>query len=131
MNTTIELHDSTVSEIANRNGTVIVHFVPAYLHKSEGRPGFDCGTGWVQDAQLIFAEGSFSGGCPDLPRNIMDGELMIGQELYANEVPVPLEFTGTAELRLVFDPRHAVTVKGQSARLQLLGEPRYVEKFEP
>ena len=54
MNTVIEIHDSRVTEISNRNGTVIVHFQPTYLHKSEGRPGLDAGTGWVQEARLIL-----------------------------------------------------------------------------
>jgi len=54
MNTIIEIHDSTVAEIFKRDGTVIVHFLPAYLHKSTGRPALDSGTGWVQEARLIF-----------------------------------------------------------------------------
>ena len=39
MNSLIELHDSNVAKIESRDGKVIVHFLPAYLHKSEGRPG--------------------------------------------------------------------------------------------
>jgi outer membrane protein assembly factor BamB len=32
---------------------VIVHLLPAYPHKSEGRPGADSGTCWVQEVLLI------------------------------------------------------------------------------
>ena len=39
MNTIIELHDSKVAQITKRDGTVIVHFLSVYLHKSgEFRP---------------------------------------------------------------------------------------------
>lgn len=131
VNTIIELHDSTVAEIANQNGTVIVRFLPAYLHKSEGRPGFDRGTGWVQEAKLSLAHASFSGDCPSLPCNVMNGALAVGEQRCDNEIPVPLESTATAELRLVFDCAHAVIVTSQGVRLELFGEPTYVEEFRP
>jgi len=131
VNTIIELHDTTVAEIAEREGAIIVHFLPAYLHKSEGRPGFDSGTGWVQEARLIFADASASGDFPELPCDVMDGELLVGAERHDNEIPVPLVVTAHTVLRLVFDSMHTVTVTGQGVRLELLGEPRYVEEFKP
>ncbi|MBF0502110.1 MAG: hypothetical protein HQM09_18365 [Candidatus Riflebacteria bacterium] len=66
MNTIIELHDSTVAGISELDGTVVVYFQPALLHKSEGRPGYDSGTCWGQDARLVFADASVSGVFPDL-----------------------------------------------------------------
>ena len=77
MNSTIEIHDSRVAEICKCDGTVIVHFLPAYLHKSEGRPVFDAGTGWVQEARLIFTEASVEGDYPDWPCDIADGEIIV------------------------------------------------------
>lgn len=109
---------------------MIVHFRPAYLHKSEGRPGIDSSTGWVQDARLIFVDASASGGFPDLPCDVMDGELLVGGERHKNSIPVPLDITHHTELRLVFDSIHSVTVMGRAVRLELLGEPRYVEEFK-
>ena len=129
VNSIIELHDSTVAEFATLDGAVIVHFLPAYLHKSEGRPGVDSGTGWVQEARLIFADASASGISPELPCDAIDGELVVGEERHDNEIPVPLEVTAPAQLRLIFDSIHTVTVKGRGVRLELLGEPRYVEDF--
>ena len=131
MNTVIELHDSTVAEISSRAGTVIVRFVPAYLHKSEGRPGLDCGTGWIQDAQLRFGDALVTRACPDLPCDVTDGELAFGLERRDNEIPVPLEVTAPTELSLKFGSKHTVTVKGRSVRLELLGEAKYVEEFKP
>jgi hypothetical protein len=131
VNTIIELHDSTVAEIVRSDGTVIVHFLPAYLHKSEGRPGFDSGTGWVQEARLIFVDAFVSGGFPDLPCRVMDGESVVGGERHGNIIPVPLEVTESTELRLIFDSTHIVTVTGRGVRLEMFGEPRYVEEFSP
>ena len=130
MKTMIELHDSTVAEIANRDGTVIVHFLPAYLHKSEGRPGFDSGSGWVQEARLLFADALVTGAFPDLPCDVMDGELVVGGERHDNEIPVPLEVTAASELLLKLDSIHTVRVTGSGVRLELFGEPSYVEDFK-
>jgi len=136
VNTVIEIHDSRVTAIANRDGMVIVHFQPAYLHKSEGRPGFDAGTGWVQEARLTFAEAAISGDFPDWPCDVMNGELIVGGERHLNSipvpfVPVPFETPALTELHMVCDSVHTVTVTGRGVRLELVGEPRYVEEFKP
>jgi hypothetical protein len=129
VNKIIEIHDSTVAEITARDGVVSVHFLPAYFHKSEGRPGVDSGTGWVQDAQLTLIDASVTGELPNLPCRVMDGALVIGKQRHDNEIPVPLEVTASTELRLVFDSRHTVTIAGRGVRLDLLGEAEYVEEF--
>ena len=131
VNATIELHDSIVAEITERYGEVIIHFRPAYLHKSEDRPGVDAGTGWVQEARLVFMGASVGGSVPDLPCAVMDGELVVGTEQHDNQIPVPFAIAAHTELRIIFDSVHTVTVNGQGVRLELLGEPRYVEEFKP
>jgi len=60
----------------------------------------------------------------------MDGELVVGGERHSNEIPVPLEVTATSELRLIFDSVHVVKIIGRGVRLDLVGEPKYVEEFE-
>jgi hypothetical protein len=127
MNAAIELHDSTVAEIIKQDGTVTVEFRPAYLHQSEGRPGIDPGTGWVQDVQLIFSEASVDGNLPDLPCDVMDGEFVLSQKRQYL-ISVPLEAMGFVELQLIFDSIHAVTIKGKSVHLKLPGKPKYVEE---
>jgi hypothetical protein len=109
---------------------VIVHFLPAYLHKSEGRPGFDAGSGWVQEGRLVFADASVIGSFPEFPCAVMDGELLVGTVRHENEIPVPLDVTASTELRLIFDSIHSVAVTGRGVRLELFGEPRYVEEFK-
>lgn len=131
MNTTIEIHDSRVAEITEQNGTVTVHFLPAYLHKSEGRPAIDAGTGWIQEARLIFSEASISGDFPDWPCDIMGGEIVVGGERHNNLIPVPLEVAKPTELRLICDSIHMVTIASRGVRLELVGTPKYAEEFRP
>ena len=108
-----------------------VFLAPAYLHRSMGRPGIDSGTGWTQDARLVFSIGSVSGVVPELPCNIMNGELSLSGDRYPNEIPVPLQAAGSVELHLVFYPGCDVFITGTTIRLELLGEARYVEEFHP
>ena len=56
MNQSIELHDSVLGEIGFAEGDAKLSFVHAYIHRSEGRPGIDPGTGWSQKAELIIEE---------------------------------------------------------------------------
>jgi hypothetical protein len=129
MNSTIEIHDSTVAAISQRDGTVVVHFKPAYLHKSEGRPAVDSGTGWVQEVRLIFSDASVSGNFPEWPCDLMDGEIILGGERHRNLIPVPLEIAKPTQLHLICDSVHTVTVSGRGVRLELVDEPRHVENF--
>lgn len=131
VNTTIEIHDSTVTEIIEQNGAVVVHFQPAYLHKSEGRPAFDTGSCWVQEARLIFSEASISGNFPDWPCDLVGGEIVVDGERHNNLIPTPLEIAKPAEMHLVCDSIHAVTIKSRGVKLELVGEPKYIEEFRP
>ena len=131
MNTTIEIHDSTIAQIVEQNGAVIVHFQPAYLHKSEGRPAFDAGTGWVQEARLILSDASIIGDFPNWPCDLMGGEIVVDGERHDNLVPTPLEVAKPTEMHLVCDSIHAVDIMSRGVKLEWIGEPRYVEEFRP
>ncbi len=131
MNSIIELHDSTVAAISREGSAIEVRFEPAYVHKSTGRPGIDPGTGWTQDARLVISGASLTGTAPDLPCAVLDGDLLLGQERHDNSLPVPLDMAGLIRLRLEFGLGSQLIVTGVGVRLELLGEPCYVEDFEP
>ena len=89
----IELHDTTFAT-AVEVGTQIIVVLRAYVHTSEGRPGWDAGSGWVQAAVLVFAEGRMDGVLPDLPADIWEGDLIVDGEWWKNTVPIPLNRRG-------------------------------------
>ena len=125
----IEFHDSRVDVISERDGAVVVHFKPAYVHQSEGRPGIDPGTGWNQEARLIFPKASVKGEFPEWPCDIIDGHIIVGGECHANGIPVPLDAVTFTELRLACDCVHTVTISGSGVRLELIGSPSYVDEY--
>ena len=127
MNSAIEFHDSEVADIVLDGDEVILSFAEAYVHKSEGKPGTDPGTGWTQAAKLFIGGASLEGVFPDFPCWIADGSLRI-EGIHLNDlIPIPLDCSGRVRLEVVFHRDSWITITGNSAKLVLIGEPTYVE----
>jgi hypothetical protein len=58
----------------------------------------------------------------------MDGDIIVNGERHDNLIPIPLEATKLTVLHLICDSIHTVTVTGQGVRLELVGNPKYVEE---
>lgn len=129
MNSEIELHDSVVSQIQEIDRTVLVEFAPAYVHKSEGRPGLDTGTGWVQNARMRLTDATISGNRPLLPETLSEGNLRVGGLKYDNLLPVTVQALGPVELRLGFATGQEMVISAEAIVLELTGEAQYVEEF--
>lgn len=124
-NLAIEFHDSTFDG-AHWDGTALtLSFSAAYIHQSEGKPGVDAGSGWVQELRLHISEASRSGEIPDLPCDLWDGSISLDDERFDNCVPIPLDYRGRIEVHL--QQEGALTVVGTRLLVELLGQPQYVE----
>jgi hypothetical protein len=124
----VELHDSTVGGISLRFGVAIVSFSPAYVHRSEGTPCVDAGTGWHQPARLLIASASAVGTQPGRPEWLADGSLRVDDEVFDNVIPLPFEAAGAVELRLIFSTGDRIILRGTRVRLTATGEATYVEE---
>jgi hypothetical protein len=62
---------------------------------------------------------------------LLDGYIRIGESVLKNEIPIPLNHVGIVELRLETWNDEVVLISGGSVRLELVGEPKYVEEFRP
>jgi|HubBroStandDraft_6_1064221.scaffolds.fasta_scaffold10588_2 hypothetical protein len=130
MNRAIEIHDSTLDSLALCDGVLVLHFSSAYIHESKGLPGVDAGSGWVQEANLKIGGVEIVGFFSELPHDLSDGYFKLGDTVYENMIPVPLDHDGEVYLRL--EKLHeVVSIKGISAKLELVGEATYVEEFRP
>jgi hypothetical protein len=124
----LELHDSRVSHIEWENGTALIHFSLAYIHKSKGKPGRDPSTVWSQEADLILWEASMSGPLPALPNAIAEGFLEVGG-IRHELIPLPFKRKVGARLYLQFVDGSATEITGKSPVIELLGAPVYLEDF--
>ena len=127
----IELHDSELASISFNDGSTIVSLQPAYIHRCEGRPGIDAGTGWLQNATLTF-DGSSPFLYPaHLPETVSDGSLRIDSAIYPNVIPANGLFGRAIELSILLTSAGTFTVCGQRLSIELHGEAVFVENFTP
>ena len=132
-NRTIEIHDSVLAAVSLSEGEAQLHFSSVYIHQSEGVPGRDVGSGWVQKAILRIHDARVDGAFSEFPVDLSTGQIRMGENSLANEIPVPLRHKGAFELRLqaMWQGQVTVAFRGSGADLELLGEPEYVEEFHP
>jgi len=132
-NRIIEIHDSVLEKISLSQGKAELHFSSVYIHRSEGRPGIDAGSGWVQRAILRIDGAELRGTFPEFPVDLANGQIKLGEHCTENEIPIPLCYKGTFELRLEpkWQSQEVMTFTGRGAELELIGEPEYVEEFRP
>jgi len=126
-NRAMEFHDSTFDGVEREGTELALRFSAAYIHESEGKPGLDAGSGWIQELRLHISDASLSGEIHDLPCNLWDGAISLGDERFDNSVPIPLDYRGRVEVNLEQDGK--LTVVGSRLRVELLGEPKYVEQY--
>jgi hypothetical protein len=132
-NRSIEIHDSVLAAISLSQGEAQLHFSSVYIHQSEGVPGRDAGSGWVQKAILRIHDARVDGAFSEFPVDLSTGQIRMGENTLDNEIPVPLRHKGPFELRLqaMWQGQVSVSFTGSGAELELLGEPEYVEEFRP
>ena len=130
LNAAIELHDSVVAEISRLESTVEIALRPAYVHQSAGRPGVDDGIVLVQNVVISAEEGSVTGKLGELPSDIFDGELEVGQQAFPNMIPLPCDVAGSVTLTLFLSPdNHKLVIFGKRITVRLDGQASYVEEF--
>lgn len=128
MNEAIELHDSTLAAVRRDGAAISVLLEPAYVHRSEARPAFGAGSGWLQPSELRFAEATVEGEPPHSACWISDGSLDLDGERFENLVPTPLEHSGRVVLTLLTDVGERVVIAGRGLLIVPLGEARYLEE---
>ena len=126
-NRAIEFHDSTFDGVEREGADLALRFSAAYIHQSEGKPGVDAGSGWVQEVRLHISDAALSGVILDLPCDLWDGSISLDNKRFDNCVPIPLDYRGRVEVNLEHDGK--LTVIGARLRVELLGQPTYVEDF--
>ncbi len=132
MNKCVELHDSEVDLISEKNGDIVISFSNAYIHQSERVPGVDPGIGGYLQAELVVREGTVDALPIEWPYTIYEGYMIVNDATLDNVIPIPLEAFGYIEiqLRMFNDIENCiVTIQGKAAKLTLYGELNNAEIF--
>jgi hypothetical protein len=99
-NRAIEIHDSVLADVSFSQGEARLHFSSVCIHQSEGVPGRDAGSSWVQAAVLRIHHATMEGAFSEFPVDLADGQTRMGGNILDNEIPVPLRHKGAFELCL-------------------------------
>lgn len=132
MNEGLELHDSALASARRDGERVVIEFERGYIHRSEGRPGRDPGTGWVQPLRVILEE--VADAPPDEvfeDGDIWDGEIECDRgTVHRNVVELPCALDGGVVLRIRLSRDGSTRVySARSLRIEATGEARCVEWF--
>ena len=127
MNAAVELHDSQVVTVNSIAGVVTVR-LGAYVHRSNGRPGIDPGSGWSQPVDLVFSAGVIEERPDELPFALDDGSISGGAR-FDGFIPLPTSI-GVAvcfEARGICGER--LVVRGLGIVAAAAAEGVFVESF--
>jgi hypothetical protein len=83
-NRSIEIHDSVLAAVLFSQGEAQLHFSSVYIHQSEGVPGRDAGSGWVQKAILRIHDARVDGAFSEFPVDLSDGQIQMGKNILNN-----------------------------------------------
>ena len=126
-NRAMEFHDSTFDRVERVGADLALHFSAAYIHESEGEPGVDAGSGWVQGLRLHISDASLNGQILHLPCKLWGGSICLGEKQFENALPIPLDYQG--HVKVTLGETSNLTVTGTGLRVELCGQPKYVEEF--
>lgn len=130
MNEMIELHDSQLVAFSWADGVAIILLRPVHVHRSEGRPGVDAGTVWLQEAMFTVTNAAVSA-LGKLPARVLDGSMRVGIEMRKNLIPSAGVFVADIELKLSLQGADHLTVRCDQLMVTLTGQAEFAENFEP
>jgi hypothetical protein len=127
MSWALEFHDSRLAGLHQQGRKITIQFEPAYLHRSDGEPGISPGSGWHQNAELVFRSATVDGP-PECEGSVSEGTLDF-QGVKLNLVPAPCRVCGGVAASFTLSNGDSLKIRAESAELKLLGEPVYIDKF--
>ncbi|TKB11151.1 hypothetical protein [Desulforhopalus sp. IMCC35007] len=130
MNIAFEIHDSTLNEIISEGASTILRFNEAIIHRSEGEPGIDKGTCWVQAIEIKFENASILTEPDDIPNQLDYGYFLINDKKHTNVIKIPLQETGKIEAMFETFYRNELKIIANKIVINEAGEARYLQDFE-
>lgn len=127
-NTSLEFHDSEVRSVELREGSLIVMFSAAYVHRSTGRPGVDSGSGYVQSVEMEFLGAAWEGSIAECVGRLSSGKVISGG-IARSLIELPFASGGPVSAELQFANGSLLSVKAQKLVCRVAGEANFVEVF--
>jgi len=125
----IEWHDSEITAISRLPNALVLD-IRAVVHRSQGNPGTDPGTVWVQPAAVILDNCRLTGPPPALPGNIAAGQVWSDYD-YNSMIRCPFTSNAEASLDLTLSSGERLWLDADQLTITFTGEPEFLEDFVP
>jgi hypothetical protein len=131
MNAVIEMHDSEclAIELDEEGGGFVL--LDAYVHRGVGDPLMSPHEGGVQRIRMNVEGMTVQGAVGDLPADICEGSLTVGNDMQDNIVPFPAVYMEPVRVSMMFhEDARVVVVSGNGLSVEPEGEFRFVETVD-
>lgn len=122
----VEFHDGTLMSV-RREGADSVLVMNLFILSSDGRPGWDAGVGWYQDAEVRLRDAEIQQG-PAVPLDVIDGVVQVNDQAYPDVLDLPCDLHGQVTVTLS-GTEGVFGARAKGIRVELLGEPGDIEPF--
>jgi hypothetical protein len=126
----LEFHDSDVVDIRQDGDALLLIFEPAYVHRSNGRPGVDAGSGFLQPAEIGFAAAQFTEKDGPCRGSISEGLITVSGKKFDSVLPLPYQATGKVTAEFTFESGAVLSITAGGVTCVSTGPAELVDGYE-
>jgi hypothetical protein len=126
----LEFHDSDVVELRKSDAALHMIFEPAYVHRSEGRPGVDSGSGFLQPAEIIFTEAQYTEKDGPCTGSISEGLISISGKRFDSVFPLPFNAAGKVSAEFTFESGAVLSITATAVSSASTGPAQLVDGYD-
>lgn len=130
MNKSLEIHDSTLSEIKKNHSSIILRLGKAIIHYSAGEPGVDKGTCWLQSVEIFLENARIINEPDDIPNDLDYGYFIINEKKYDNVIKTPFKESGKIEVMFETFFGNELRIIAEKITISENDKPIYLQDFE-
>jgi hypothetical protein len=126
----LEFHGSDVVELRKSDATLNMIFEPAYVHRSEGRPGIDSGSGFLQPAEIVFAGAQAAEKDGPCTGAIAEGLITVGGKRFDSVFPLPFDAKGKVAAEFTFESGAVLSITATGVSCASTGPAVLVDGYD-
>jgi hypothetical protein len=126
----LEFHDSDVVDLRQSEASLTLVFEPAYVHRSEGRPGVDAGSGFLQPAEIEFTGAQFTEKDGPCRGAISEGMISVSGKRFDSVLPLPYDAKGKVSAEFTFESGAVLSITAAGVSCASTGPAELVDGYE-
>ena len=117
-------------ELRHAESTLHMIFEPAYVHRSNGRPGVDAGSGFLQPAEIVFTGAKFTEKDGPCKGAISEGMISVSGKKFDSVLPLPYEASGKVSAEFTFESGAVLSVTATGVSCASTGPAELVDGYD-